>query len=106
MNVLVMRSKQVPLSTGETLMLSPLPPSSALIVSNLPPNTQKITLLSHFQRFSGSNSIICVQLLFSDKALINFVNEKCKILASYSRVYSKCSPMFVSMVHPYSDVHL
>ena len=80
MNVLVKRSNHQRLSNGGVLSLSPLLPSSTIIVSNLPQNTQDITLLSHFQRFSGGNTIINVKLLPSDKALVTFVNYKCKFV--------------------------
>ena len=82
MNVLVMRLRQQPLAnSGGVLSLSPLLPSSTLIVSNLPQNTQDITLSSHFQRFSGSNSVINVKLISSDKALVTFVNHTCKLMS-------------------------
>lgn len=80
MNVLVMRVRQQGLPNGGVLSLSPLLPSSTIIVSNLPQNTQDITLLSHFQRFSGGNTVINVKLLSSDKALVTFVNCKCKFV--------------------------
>jgi hypothetical protein len=79
-NVLIMRSRQQNLPNGGILSLSPLLPSSTIIVSNLPQNTQDITLSSHFQRFSGSNTIIHVKLLSSNKALVTFVNCKCKFV--------------------------
>ena len=81
-NILIMRSNQQGLPNGGVLSLSPLLPSSTIIVSNLPQNTQEITLSSHFQRFSGSSTIINVKLLPSDnlKALVTFVNCKCKFM--------------------------
>ena len=80
MNVLVKRSNQQGLPNGGVLSLSSLLPSSTIIVSNLPQNTQEITLLSHFQRFSGGNTVVHVKLLPSDKALVTFVNCKCKFV--------------------------
>ena len=79
MNALEMRSREVTLgNSGAVLSLSPLPPTSTLLVSNIPHSTPDLVLRYHFERFSGVNSVTSTKLLSSDKALVTFMNCRCK----------------------------
>ena len=103
MNALQMQSRKITVgNSGTVLSLSPLPATSTLLVSNLPPGVSELTLQYHFERFSGVSSVTSTKLLPPDKALVTFVNCKCKCYGMY--IVTTMVNMYNILVHIYSSV--